>query len=287
MSATVLAVARVVPTDRAWSGPACCALFVTAIDLTTGGDEGARGPASRRALSSAPLRAHHLFEARRRDAGRSGSPHVRRDVGCGGRTGVCGALRDDRHHFRFIISPEDAAELGDLRTFTRELMTDVARDLGTKLDLIAVDHWNTDNPHIHVLIRGRAEDGQDLVISRDYISRGFRDRAAERVTLELGPRSEREIRTPCKGRLKPSAGPASIGRCVSPPTKGPASRTFDPARQAKTRTPPPDGRTGTGSNVSALPSRLHLVAGPSNPALRTDCVISQLAAMSSRRCIVR
>jgi len=103
--------------------------------------------------------------------------------------------RDDRHHFRFIISPEDAAELGDLRTFTRELMTDVARDLGTKLDWIAVDHWNTDNPHIHVLIRGRAEDGQDLVISRDYISRGFRDRAAERVTLELGPRSELEIRS--------------------------------------------------------------------------------------------
>ena len=102
---------------------------------------------------------------------------------------------DDRHHFRFIISPEDAAELGDLRTFTRELMTDVARDLGTKLDWIAVDHWNTDNPHIHVLIRGRAEDGQDLVISRDYISRGFRDRAAERVTLELGPRSEQDIQS--------------------------------------------------------------------------------------------
>jgi type IV secretory pathway VirD2 relaxase len=102
---------------------------------------------------------------------------------------------DDRHHFRFIISPEDAAELGELRTFTRELMTDVARDLGTKQDWIAVDHWNTDNPHIHVLIRGRAEDGQDLVISRDYISRGFRDRAAERVTLEFGPRSERDIQS--------------------------------------------------------------------------------------------
>jgi type IV secretory pathway VirD2 relaxase len=102
---------------------------------------------------------------------------------------------DDRHHFRFIISPEDAAELGDLRAFTRELMTDVARDLGTKLDWIAVDHWNTDNPHVHVLIRGRAEDGRDLVISRDYISRGFRDRAAERVTLELGPRSERDIQS--------------------------------------------------------------------------------------------
>src|SRR4030088_2114090 len=102
---------------------------------------------------------------------------------------------DDRHHFRFIISPEDAAELGDLRTFTRELLDDVERDLGTKLDWVAVDHWNTDNPHVHVLIRGRSDDGQDLVISRAYISRGFRDRAAERVTLELGPRSEVEIRS--------------------------------------------------------------------------------------------
>ena len=102
---------------------------------------------------------------------------------------------DDRHHFRFIISPEDAAEIGDLKTFTRELMLDVEKDLGTKLDWVAVDHWNTDNPHVHVLIRGRADDGQDLVISREYISRGFRDRAAERVTLELGPRSEQEIGT--------------------------------------------------------------------------------------------
>ena len=74
-------------------------------------------------------------------------------------------------------------------------MQDVEKDLGTKLDWVAVDHWNTDNPHVHVLIRGRADDGQDLVISREYISRGFRDRAAERMTLELGPRSEQEIRT--------------------------------------------------------------------------------------------
>jgi type IV secretory pathway VirD2 relaxase len=103
--------------------------------------------------------------------------------------------RDDRHHFRFIVSPEDAAELESLRTFTRELMADAERDLGTKLDWIAVDHWNTDNPHVHILIRGRTDDGNDLVISRAYISRGFRERAGERVTLELGPRSDREIRS--------------------------------------------------------------------------------------------
>ena len=105
------------------------------------------------------------------------------------------AVRDDRHYFRFIVSPEDAAELDSLRTFTRELMVDTERDLGTRLDWVAVDHWNTDNPHVHILIRGRADNGKDLVISRAYISQGFRERAAERVTLELGPRSEREIRS--------------------------------------------------------------------------------------------
>jgi type IV secretory pathway VirD2 relaxase len=101
---------------------------------------------------------------------------------------------EDRHHFRFTVSPEDAGQLADLRAFTRELMKDAERDLGTGLDWVAVDHWNTDNPHVHVLVRGRADDGQDLVVSRDYISKGFRGRATERVTLELGPRSEQEIR---------------------------------------------------------------------------------------------
>ena len=102
---------------------------------------------------------------------------------------------DDRHHFRITVSPEDAADLADLRTFTREFMADVESDLGTRLDWVAIDHWNTDNPHIHLLVRGRADDGKDLVISRDYISRGMRARAAERVTLELGPRTEMDIRS--------------------------------------------------------------------------------------------
>lgn len=100
---------------------------------------------------------------------------------------------EDRHHFRFTISPEDAPRMSDLRAFTRELMAEAEGDLGTKLDWVAVDHWNTDNPHVHVLVRGRGDDGKDLVISRDYISGGLRARAADRVTLELGLRSDREI----------------------------------------------------------------------------------------------
>ena len=102
---------------------------------------------------------------------------------------------EDRHHFRFTVSPEDADQMADLKAFTRELMKTAERDLDTRLDWIAVDHWNTDNPHIHILLRGKADNGKDLVISRDYISRGLRLRASERVTLELGPRSEHEIRS--------------------------------------------------------------------------------------------
>ena len=142
---------------------------------------------------------------------------------------------DDRHHFRFTVSPEDATEMADLRAFTRELMADAERDLETKLDWIAVDHWNTDNPHIHVLLRGRADDGKDLVISRDYISHGFRQRAAERVTLELGPRSEQEIRSAWSGKSRRSAGPASIGHCAISPTKAAGLPICDPARMAKTQ----------------------------------------------------
>lgn len=100
---------------------------------------------------------------------------------------------DDRHHFRFIVSPEDGAELDDLRTYTRHLVNRMEADLGTRLDWVAVDHWNTDNPHTHLIVRGRDDTGGDLIIAGDYIAHGFRHRAAELATEWLGPRTELEI----------------------------------------------------------------------------------------------
>ncbi|MBB2199911.1 MAG: DUF3363 domain-containing protein [Gluconacetobacter sp.] len=145
---------------------------------------------------SAPL-ARHIAYLRREGVTRDGAKAHLFDAGSDEADSKAFAERceDDRHHFRFIVSPEDAARMEDLRGFARELMQDMERDLGTKLDWVGVDHWNTDNPHVHILVRGVADDGKDLVISRAYISQGLRDRAAERVTLELGPRSEQEIRT--------------------------------------------------------------------------------------------
>ncbi|AYR19135.1 relaxase/mobilization nuclease domain-containing protein [Alcaligenes faecalis] len=101
---------------------------------------------------------------------------------------------DDRHHFRFIVSPEDGSELDDLRTYTRHLVDRMETDLGTRLDWVAVDHWNTDNPHTHLIVRGRDDTGKDLIIAGDYIAHGFRHRAAELATEWLGPRTELEIK---------------------------------------------------------------------------------------------
>ncbi|EGY9750283.1 relaxase/mobilization nuclease and DUF3363 domain-containing protein [Enterobacter hormaechei] len=110
--------------------------------------------------------------------------------------------QDDRHHFRFIVSPEDGAELDDLRTYTRHLMNRMEADLGTRLDWVAVDHWNTDNPHTHLIVRGRDDTGRDLVIAGDYIAHGFRHRAAELATEWLGPRTELEIQQTWQREVK-------------------------------------------------------------------------------------
>ena len=101
----------------------------------------------------------------------------------------------DRHQFRFIVSPEDAGEMADLRAFTRDLMAQVETDLGTELDWVAVDHFNTDNPHTHIVLRGVTDEGKTLIIDRDYIAHGMRARASELATLELGPQTDQEIET--------------------------------------------------------------------------------------------
>ena len=101
--------------------------------------------------------------------------------------------REDRHQFRFIVAPEDSADMGDLRGFTRDLMRRMETDLDTALDWIAVDHHNTGHPHTHIIVRGVTSDGKILNIAGDYIAHGVRCRASELVTLELGHQSEIEV----------------------------------------------------------------------------------------------
>jgi len=99
----------------------------------------------------------------------------------------------DRHHFRFIISPEHGDRIADLRNYVREVMDRVSADLGEPdLRWVATCHYDTDQPHAHVLVRGRRGDGRDLVIPRDYMGYGFRARAQEVAQERLGDLSRVE-----------------------------------------------------------------------------------------------
>jgi type IV secretory pathway VirD2 relaxase len=98
----------------------------------------------------------------------------------------------DPHQFRFVVSADEGARLADLKPFIRDLMVQMEVDLDTKLDWVAVDHFNTGHPHTHIVIRGRDDEGKDLVMARDYIGHGVRARAQSLITLELGPESEVE-----------------------------------------------------------------------------------------------
>ena len=98
----------------------------------------------------------------------------------------------DPHQFRFVVSADEGTRLADLKPFIRDLLAQMERDLDTKLDWVAVDHFNTGHPHTHIVIRGRDRNGEDLVMARDYIAHGVRARAQSLITLELGPETEVE-----------------------------------------------------------------------------------------------
>jgi type IV secretory pathway VirD2 relaxase len=99
----------------------------------------------------------------------------------------------ERHQFRFIVSPEDAAEL-DLTAYVRRFMARAERDLDRTLEWLAVNHFDTDHPHAHIVIRGVDRSGRELQLDRGFISNGLRGIAQEIATQELGPRHDLDVR---------------------------------------------------------------------------------------------
>ncbi len=107
---------------------------------------------------------------------------------------VDGWAGPDRRHFRVVLSPENGARLPDLPAYTREVMVRAEAALGMKLQWVAADHHDTDDPHTHLIIRGRRKDGKDLVIPKDFIKHGFRGIARDVATEWLGLRSPADER---------------------------------------------------------------------------------------------
>jgi type IV secretory pathway VirD2 relaxase len=101
-------------------------------------------------------------------------------------------LESEPRQFRFIVSPEDGDQL-DLTAFTRQFISQVEKDTGRRLIWAAVNHHNTDNSHVHVVIRGVDRDGDEVRIDGRYLGQEMRWRAQEIATRELGPRLELDL----------------------------------------------------------------------------------------------
>jgi hypothetical protein len=67
-----------------------------------------------------------------------------------------------------------------------------------------VNHWDTDNPHTHIVLRGRDAEGARLSLPDTFIKHSFREIARDVATERLGPRTpdderqalDREVRAP-------------------------------------------------------------------------------------------
>lgn len=136
-------------------------------------------------------RAHGVYIAREsatQDPSHAGFGHAGRDVD------VAETVREwqesgDERLWKIIISPEFGERL-DLERLTRDIVKQAERDLGTPLEWVAVTHFNTEHPHVHLVVRGRRNDGAALTLPRSYVQHGLREAAGKACTLQLGPRTE-------------------------------------------------------------------------------------------------
>lgn len=132
------------------------------------------------------------------------------DDGVDGAARMADWSRADTRHFRVILAPENGGRIGDLHAYTREVMARAEETLNRgPLEWVAVDHWDTDNPHSHLVLRGRLPNGRPLGLPREFVRHRFREIARDVATERLGPRSrdderlalEREVRTHGRTRL--------------------------------------------------------------------------------------
>jgi type IV secretory pathway VirD2 relaxase len=136
-------------------------------------------------------RAHGVYIAREsatQDPSHAGFGHAGRDVDVGETLRGWQESGDERL-WKIIISPEFGERL-DLERLTRDIVKQAERDLGTPLEWVAVTHFNTEHPHVHLVARGRRNDGAALTVPRAYVQHGLRQAAAKACTLQLGPRTE-------------------------------------------------------------------------------------------------
>jgi len=136
-------------------------------------------------------RAHGRYIERESAAGGDGHVgfnHAGGGINMAARLESWQAARDERM-FKIIVSPEFGDRL-DLSRLTRDLIKQIEHDLGFPLEWVAVSHFNTEHPHVHIALRGAGPDGQPVHLKPDYIKHGIRGIAEDLCTRQLGHRTD-------------------------------------------------------------------------------------------------
>jgi hypothetical protein len=126
-----------------------------------------------------------------------------------------GEIRGEERVFKIVLSPENISSSNgrkslDMKKLTRDFMSSFQEEYalsnqGSSVDRFkvaddtrrlrwfATSHYNTSNPHSHIVIRGLDTQGQDVRFDPYLISVRAREIAQQLVTKQLGERSRLEI----------------------------------------------------------------------------------------------
>lgn len=136
-------------------------------------------------------RAHGRYVERESAAGSGshvGFDHANEGIDVAARLESWQAARDQRL-WKIIVSPE-FGERVDLSRLARDLINQVQRDVGAPLEWVAINHFNTEHPHVHIALRGVGADGRPVHLNREYIKHGIREIAEDLCTRQLGHRTD-------------------------------------------------------------------------------------------------
>ena len=101
--------------------------------------------------------------------------------------------QQDRHHWRIIVAPDlslDERAALDLKSLARGYVKRLEKVLCTPLEWAGAVHVNTDHRHVHLLIRGRRDNGRDLTIKPEQIAHTLPAEARAEVVNQIGLRDE-------------------------------------------------------------------------------------------------
>ena len=120
--------------------------------------------------------------------------------------------QSDKRLYKIIVSPE-FGERVNLTALASKLMGEIERDLHRKLEWAAVNHYNTDHPHIHIAIRSVDREGREFRFDRDYIKHGIRENAEALCTEQLGHRTIEDAQAALRREVE-HFRPTSIDRAM-------------------------------------------------------------------------